>query len=139
MIQPATLSHLANIGPLSTNGLGDWSNFLGPIEGAGAFAAAYVLARKHNCHVKGCMRLGRFPIEGTGYVVCNHHHPKDKPTHAVVLAASAEAHRIKTHRAKVAHQAELHWAAADAVASEAGSPGAVPVVVAPHDQPTDPD
>jgi hypothetical protein len=82
---------LANIGPFSTDFLGDWSNFLGPIEGAGAFVAGYVLARRHNCHVRGCMRIGRSPVHGTSFVVCRRHHPHDPPSHQDVLDAHAAA------------------------------------------------
>jgi len=131
MIQASTLTHLADIGPLSTNRLGDWSNFLGPIEGVGAFAAGYVLARKHNCHVKGCWRIGRIQIQDTEHVVCRHHHPDDKPSHQDILDASAEAHRIRRHRAKLAREAEAHWTADDA------SPGDAPSGPAPpSDRPT---
>jgi len=36
-------------------------------------AAAQAL-RHHNCHVKGCLRMGH-PVEGTPYVACHKHHP----------------------------------------------------------------
>lgn len=29
----------------------------------------------HNCHVKGCWRLGKHVVNGTPYVVCRKHHP----------------------------------------------------------------
>lgn len=73
----------------SSDDLSNWSNFLGPIEGVGAFGAGYVLMRRHNCHVKGCPRIGRHAVDGTSYVVCRHHHPEDKPTHQQVLDAAA--------------------------------------------------
>lgn len=38
------------------------------------------VARKHNCHVKRCMRVGRYPVEGTVFVVCRRHHPEDSPS-----------------------------------------------------------
>jgi len=31
--------------------------------------------RRHNCHEPRCWRVGRFPVEGTGYVTCRRHHP----------------------------------------------------------------
>ena len=40
----------------------------------------WVLLRKHNCHADRCMRIGRFPVEGTPYVVCRHHHPDGSVT-----------------------------------------------------------
>lgn len=35
----------------------------------------YVHLRKHNCHEPRCLRLGRFPVEGTPWVACHLHHP----------------------------------------------------------------
>jgi hypothetical protein len=65
------------------NGSGPWYLFW---SGAGAnlgeltivigLASLYL---RHNCHVKGCWRIGRHPVEGTGYVVCRRHHPEDAP------------------------------------------------------------
>lgn len=54
-----------------------WSGFAGCLP---MFGAWYVLARKHNCHAKRCMRVGRHPVEGTTYVVCAKHHPDDHKT-----------------------------------------------------------
>ncbi len=45
------------------------------------------MARRHNCHVKGCFRVGRHPVEGTPWVVCARHHPTGAPTHADVMQA----------------------------------------------------
>lgn len=33
------------------------------------------LVRKHNCHIQGCWRLQRSPVDGTPYIVCHKHHP----------------------------------------------------------------
>lgn len=54
-----------------------WSGIFGDVSLIGG---AFVLVRKHNCHVRGCPRIGRHPIEGTTYVVCRKHHPDDAPT-----------------------------------------------------------
>ena len=35
---------------------------------------AIIWYRRHNCHAKGCPRLGKHQHEGTGY--CRHHHPE---------------------------------------------------------------
>ncbi len=43
-----------------------------------------VLLRKHNCHVHGCWRIGRHPVEGTPYTVCSRHHPDGELTAAQV-------------------------------------------------------
>ena len=60
---------------------GFWSGFGSDLgEGTIVVALAATLAhsvRKHNCHMPGCWRVGRHPIEGTGYVVCRKHHPED--------------------------------------------------------------
>jgi hypothetical protein len=51
--------------------------------------------RHHNCHVKGCWRLGR-PVDGTPYVACHVHHPahegeRRKVDRHVIARAHAEA------------------------------------------------
>ena len=34
-----------------------------------------ILLRKHNCHSRGCPRIGRFPaVEGGGWQYCRKHH-----------------------------------------------------------------
>lgn len=51
-----------------------WSGFgsdLGEATLIVGVAAAY---RHHNCHVKGCPRLGR-AVDGTPYIACPKHHP----------------------------------------------------------------
>lgn len=65
-----------------------WSGFAGDL---GIVGAAYALLRKHNCHVKGCPRVGRHQVPGTEWVVCARHHPEDKPTAAVVAEQHAAA------------------------------------------------
>jgi len=52
------------------------------VFGGGLAVSAYVTARKHNCHVKGCFRVGRQQVEGTTFVTCRKHHPEGKPTQA---------------------------------------------------------
>jgi hypothetical protein len=39
------------------------------------------LYRRHNCHVKGCWRMQRRAVAGTGHIVCNKHHPVPLPSH----------------------------------------------------------
>jgi hypothetical protein len=46
--------------------------------------------RRVNCHVKGCMRIGRVPVEGTPFRVCWRHHPEGKPTHRHILVRHRE-------------------------------------------------
>jgi hypothetical protein len=71
----------------------DGYNFIsGPLADITLLGGAYAILRRHNCHVKGCPRIGRHPVEGTSYVVCRRHHPDESPSAEEVLAAHA-AHR----------------------------------------------
>ena len=49
-----------------------WSGFFGDVT---ILAAAVVFIRHHNCHTKGCWRLGHFH---QGSVKCRRHHLKEK-------------------------------------------------------------
>jgi hypothetical protein len=67
-------------------------NFIsGPLADITLLGGAYALARHHNCHVKGCLRIARAKVPGTEYIVCRKHHPHDKPTAEKVLADHAAA------------------------------------------------
>ncbi len=57
-----------------------WSGWGGDVGELAVFSALVGLLRKHNCHVQGCLRLGRHAVEGTAYVVCRRHHPEGAPT-----------------------------------------------------------
>src|SRR5581483_189546 len=58
-----------------------WSGIAGSfVLGGGIWVGSATLLRRHNCHVKGCMRIGRLPVAGTHYVVCNKHHPEGART-----------------------------------------------------------
>jgi len=79
--------HVMGADNLSGPWYGFWSGFgsdLGEIAIIGGLISIY---RRHNCHVKGCWRIGKHPVEGTTYVVCRQHHPDAAPTHQEVLAA----------------------------------------------------
>jgi hypothetical protein len=68
----------------------DGYNFIsGPLADITLLGAVYAIVRRHNCHVKGCLRLGRHQVAGTTYVVCRKHHPDETPTADQVLAAAA--------------------------------------------------
>lgn len=57
-----------------------WSGIgadLGYLAIVGTLAASI---RRHNCHVRPCWRIGRFPVAGTHWVVCRAHHPEDEPS-----------------------------------------------------------
>lgn len=55
----------------------DHGPFYGPVSGwvsdLGIFGAPLVLYRKHNCHVRGCWRIGHHPAGH--HIVCRRHHP----------------------------------------------------------------
>lgn len=75
-----------------------WSGFganFGELALLGGIIAAY---RHHNCHVKGCPRLGK-PVEGTPYLACPRHHP-DHHGHkrGVELELIHAVHRLAHHR-----------------------------------------
>jgi hypothetical protein len=72
----------------------DGYNFIsGPLADITLLGGAYAIIRRHNCHVKGCWRIGRHPVHGTSYIVCARHHPHRKPTARQVL----EAHNAAVH------------------------------------------
>jgi hypothetical protein len=68
-------------------------NFVsGPLPNITLIAAAVALMRHHNCHARGCWRLGRHPVDGTRYIVCRHHHPNaGAPSAEEIHAAHAAA------------------------------------------------
>jgi hypothetical protein len=53
---------------------GFWSGFGSDIGEATLVVGVWAAWHHHNCHVKGCARLGR-PVDGTPYVACSRHHP----------------------------------------------------------------
>jgi hypothetical protein len=68
------VAHLFDI--FGTNGSNDWYGFWsGFAADVPLIGGAYLLGRKHNCHVHGCWRVGRHPVDGTSYIVCRRHHP----------------------------------------------------------------
>jgi hypothetical protein len=73
-----------------------WSGFgsdLGEATLIGAVSVGvYTLVRKANCHTKGCWRIGHYPLEGTPYHLCTHHHPW-VPTGGASHAQILERHR----------------------------------------------
>jgi hypothetical protein len=49
-----------------------WSGIGSDLAYLGIF---WALLRRYNCHQPRCPRLGRFPVEGTQWKACRHHHP----------------------------------------------------------------
>jgi hypothetical protein len=61
----------------------------------------YTLVRKANCHAKGCWRIGHYPLEGTPYHLCTHHHP-GVPTKSVSHEHILEQYRKSLETKKTA-------------------------------------
>jgi hypothetical protein len=76
------------INNLSGYGYGFWSGIGSDLGEFALIGAVVALYRKHNCHVKGCWRLSRHPVEGTPWVTCRKHHPliNEAPSAEQVLA-----------------------------------------------------
>lgn len=88
------LLHVLGVDDVSGRWYGFWSGAgsdLGELAIIGGLAS---VARKHNCHVRRCWRVGRHPVEGTGYVVCRRHHPDGAPSREHVITR----HRIHHSR-----------------------------------------
>lgn len=51
-----------------------WSGFGSDISEATIVVGIFAAWRHHNCHVKGCPRIGRHVL-GTAYIACPRHHP----------------------------------------------------------------
>jgi hypothetical protein len=64
---------------MSGDPYGFWSGFGSDLSELAIFGALLAMVRKHNCHVHGCWRIGRFPVDGTTWTVCRRHHPDDPP------------------------------------------------------------
>src|ERR1700759_3334336 len=83
----------------------DGYNFIsGPLADITLIGGAYAILRRHNCHAKGCWRIGRHPVEGTAYLVCRKHHPDESPTVEEIHAAGAAFRhdREEAHKRRVA-------------------------------------
>lgn len=53
-----------------------WSGFFAvTVFTVGILTNMWVHLRKNNCHEHKCARLGRYPVEGTPWIVCRRHHP----------------------------------------------------------------
>jgi hypothetical protein len=64
----------------------DGYNFIsGPLADITLLGGAYAVARRHNCHVRGCWRVGRAKVPGTEFIVCHRHHPHEAPTAEKVI------------------------------------------------------
>jgi hypothetical protein len=77
---------------------GFWSGFGGAIPDFLILGSIITVYRHHNCHVKGCLRLGK-PVDGTPYVACPIHHPAHEGTKRSVtedvIRRAHEAHLLR--------------------------------------------
>jgi hypothetical protein len=58
-----------------------------------AVPIVWVLLRRHNCHTRGCLRIGRHKVPGTEFICCARHTPGGAPTHEDVIKAHHAARR----------------------------------------------
>lgn len=70
----AGLLHVLGIDDVSGKWYALWSGFAGDI---GLVGASYALLRKHNCHQRWCLRIGRHPHGD--WMLCSRHHPLGAP------------------------------------------------------------
>jgi hypothetical protein len=82
---------------------GFWSGFGGSIPDFLILGSIVTIYRHHNCHVKGCLRLGK-PVEGTPYLACPGHHP----------AHEGNRRSVTEDIIKLAHKAHLEHEASQA-------------------------
>jgi hypothetical protein len=89
---PLSLGHL--IGTDGRQWYNFWSGIGADIGQLALVGAAIGLYRKHNCHVKGCWRIAKQPLEhdGATWMVCHKHHPADQLTDATMQQLT-EQHR----------------------------------------------
>jgi hypothetical protein len=77
---------------------GFWSGFGSDLGEATIVVGVAAAWRHHNCHVKGCPRIGR-PIPGTPYIACPKHHPGHEGVkRAVSIETIIKAHEQAHHR-----------------------------------------
>ncbi len=82
------LAHLLGIDNEAGPWYAFWSGFGSDIGEVAIVGSLLAIVRKHNCHVRGCPRVGRHPVEGTTWTVCRRHHPDGHPTAEDVQGAA---------------------------------------------------
>ena len=86
----------------------DGYNFIsGPLADITLLGAGYAILRRHNCHARGCWRIGRHQVLGTTYVVCRKHHPEETPTAEHIQAVYASRRRSR-EEARATGAAAVH-------------------------------
>lgn len=84
------LLHVLGLDDLSGRWYGWWSGIGSDLGEAAIVTSLAALVRRHNCHVRGCWRVGRHQVEGTSWVVCSTHHPHGAPGPDQIAAHATE-------------------------------------------------
>jgi hypothetical protein len=58
-----------------------WSGFGSDLAEFAILGSLIAVYRNHNCHVKGCWRIGRHKVDGTPYLTCHKHATPDIHKH----------------------------------------------------------
>lgn len=83
---------------------GFWSGFGSDLAEFGIIGALIANYRRHNCHVRGCWRVAKHPVDGTPYITCRRHHPDlsgKAPTRTAIEKAHADAHPLADDLARM--------------------------------------
>ena len=75
-----------------------WSGFGSDIGEVAIIGGLVQIYRQHNCHVKGCARLGKheYDMDGTKFKLCRKHHPAIDAKHRVTADEFAAHHAAQT-------------------------------------------
>jgi hypothetical protein len=73
-------------------GYGFWSGIGSDIGEVAIIGAVIGMYRRHSCHVDSCWRIGRHPVDGTGFVTCRRHHPTISSDAPLTAEDIAQAH-----------------------------------------------
>ncbi|MDE2469867.1 MAG: hypothetical protein KGL35_14290 [Bradyrhizobium sp.] len=74
------LAHFLGLDNLSGPFYGFWSGAGSDITELALIGGLIAAYRKHNCHIKGCWRIGKRNVDGTSLIVCHKHHPENPPS-----------------------------------------------------------
>jgi hypothetical protein len=69
------LLHVLGVDNVAGSWYGWWSGAGSDIGEITLIAGVAAFLRHKNCHVHGCLRIGRHPVAGTTHTVCRRHHP----------------------------------------------------------------
>lgn len=76
-----TLEHVLGF-DMSGDWYGFWSGLGSDLSELAIVGALVAGIRRHNCHIHGCWRVGRFPVtdtDGHNWIVCRKHSPDSPP------------------------------------------------------------